>query len=240
MLINADIKGLEVSCAAFLSGDTVLTQELLSGVDIHGDNQAQFNLPTRLIAKTLVFRILYGGTEYSFAQDPEFTGVSKRTSYWKNVIEKFYNKYRGLYKWHRTLVNEVMLTGLYRSPTGREYKFAPYQNNRGELQWPRTNILNYPVQGFGNDIMSIMRISLYNRIKKLNLHSYKLLATVHDSILMDVPNDQVNQAVKLIQDVANDVPLNFHRVFGVKYELPFLVEIEQGMDYSNMEKINAN
>lgn len=237
MLVNADIKGLEVSCAAFLSKDKVLTQELMNKEDIHADNQAQFNLPTRLIAKTLVFRILYGGTEYSFAQDPEFTGVSKKPEYWRNVILKFYTKYRGLHEWHDNLVDNVVLTGVYRSPIGREYKFKPYLTDRGDLKWPRTNILNYPVQGFGNDIMSIMRISLFNRIKRLQLDSYKMIATVHDSILIDVPNDEVKQAVELINSVAADVPGNFYKVFGVKYELPFLVEIETGMDYLNMEKI---
>jgi DNA polymerase I-like protein with 3'-5' exonuclease and polymerase domains len=235
MLINVDVKGLEVSCAAFLSKDKVLTQELMDGVDIHGVNQEKFELPTRLIAKTLVFRILYGGTEYSFAQDPEFTSVSKRTSYWKDVIEKFYTKYNGLYNWHIKLVDNVVLTGLYTSPIGREYSFKPYTNNRGELQWPRTNILNYPVQGLGNDIVAIMRISLYNRLKRLKLAEAKMIATVHDSILLDVPASLINQVVNLIQEVARDVPGNFYRVFGVQYTLPFQVEIETGMDYSNME-----
>ena len=240
MLINVDVKGLEVSCAAFLSGDKVLIQELMDGVDIHGDNQAKFGLPTRLIAKTLVFRILYGGTEYSFAQDPEFTGVSKRASYWKDVIDKFYTKYDGLHTWHKELVDNVVLTGKYTSPVGREYYFKPYTSERGELKWPRTNILNYPVQGFGNDIMSLMRISLYNRLKKLKLQSVKLIATVHDSILLDVPNDLIKQVVDILQAVATDVPGNFKKVFGVQYLLPFLIEIETGMDYSNMEIYNAN
>jgi DNA polymerase I-like protein with 3'-5' exonuclease and polymerase domains len=235
MLINVDVKGLEVSCAAFLSKDKVLVQELMDGVDMHGVNQENFGLPTRLIAKTLVFRILYGGTEYSFAQDPEFTPVSKRTSYWKDVIEKFYTKYNGLYKWHTKLVDNVVLTGMYTSPIGREYSFKPYTNNRGELQWPRTNILNYPVQGLGNDIVSIMRVSLWNRIKRMELGLVKMIATVHDSILLDVPNHLIDQVVNIVEGVAKDVPGNFFKVFGVQYTLPFLVEVEIGKDYSNME-----
>jgi DNA polymerase I-like protein with 3'-5' exonuclease and polymerase domains len=60
LIINADAKGLEVVCAAYLSGDKVLTKELWDGVDIHGGNQKAFHLPEgkegRLIAKILVFR----------------------------------------------------------------------------------------------------------------------------------------------------------------------------------------
>jgi DNA polymerase I-like protein with 3'-5' exonuclease and polymerase domains len=235
MLINADVKGLEVSCAAFLSGDPVLNKELIDGVDIHADNQAKFNLPTRLIAKTLKFRILYGGTEYSFAKDPEFNTVSKKPQFWKQVIDEYYSKYSGIRDWHLKLVDNVILTSLYRSPTGREYTFKPYINERGELKWPRTNILNYPVQGFGADLMAIMRVSLWNRIKKKKL-LVKLSATVHDSILLDVPNHTVEQIVTLIRDVARDVPRNFEKLFGLEYKLPFEVEIEAGNDYLNMEK----
>ena len=56
MLIEGDAKALEVVGAAYLSGDKVLCQEIIDGVDIHGENQKRFGLTTRLIAKTLKFR----------------------------------------------------------------------------------------------------------------------------------------------------------------------------------------
>ncbi len=56
MIINIDIKGLEVVCAAFLSGDSVLKKELKDKQDIHTNNQNAFNLPSRLVAKVLKFR----------------------------------------------------------------------------------------------------------------------------------------------------------------------------------------
>lgn len=44
MLINCDIKGLEVVVAAQLSGDPVLCQEILERVDIHDANRVRFGL----------------------------------------------------------------------------------------------------------------------------------------------------------------------------------------------------
>jgi DNA polymerase I-like protein with 3'-5' exonuclease and polymerase domains len=234
MLIDSDVKALEVCCAAFLSEDKVLTKELLDGIDIHSVNQRAFNLPDRLIAKKLVFRILYGGTEFSFVKDPEFFHVSNKIQYWYKAINNFYEKYNGLYNWHNKLVSNVILTGLYRSPTGREYRFVPYQTNKGEWKWPRTNILNYPVQGFGADLMAIFRVSLWNRIKKQQLKVHPI-ATVHDSVLLDAPKTSVDQIVTLITEVARDIPGNFLRLFGVQYTLPFEVEIKVGNDYLNMK-----
>lgn len=236
MLINCDVKALEVCCAAFLSTDKVLTEELLSGVDIHEVNQKAFNLSNRLIAKKFIFRILYGGTAFSFVKDPEFFEVSQKLPFWANVIDNFYSKYKGLYAWHTKLVQDVVLSGKYTSPTGREYLFKPYLNKRGEHQWPRTNILNYPVQGLGSDMVAIFRISLWNRIKCGNLTA-KPIATVHDSVLLDVPLYEVNHVVSTIKSVAKDIPLNFYKLFNVKYTLPFVVEIEIGDDYLNMEKV---
>ena len=237
MLINCDVKALEICAAAFLSKDAVMIKEIRDGVDIHADNQVRFSLPTRLIAKTLVFRILYGGSEFSFAKDPEFSYVSNKPAFWANVIENFYTKYKDLKKWHSSLMDNVMLTGLYRSPTGREYTFKPYPNDHNEWKWPRTNILNYPVQGFGADLVRIMNVSLWYRIRKLQL-DIKPLAVVHDSILLDVKREDVNQTVKLLHDVARDVPGNFLKLFGVLYELPFQVEVKVGNNYQLMEKEN--
>ena len=60
MLINIDVKGLEVVVAAQLSGDKVLSKEILDKEDIHGNNQKAFNLGEgkqgRLIAKIFKFR----------------------------------------------------------------------------------------------------------------------------------------------------------------------------------------
>jgi hypothetical protein len=60
MLINADVKGLEVVTAAQLSGDSVLRQEIIDKVDIHDANRQKFNLGEgkagRLVAKIFKFR----------------------------------------------------------------------------------------------------------------------------------------------------------------------------------------
>ena len=60
MLINCDVKGLEVVVAAELSGDSVLRQEIIDKVDIHDTNRVAFNLgdgkPGRLVAKIFKFR----------------------------------------------------------------------------------------------------------------------------------------------------------------------------------------
>lgn len=60
MLVNMDIKSLEVVVAAELSHDNVLRQEIIDKVDIHDANRVKFGLgegkPGRLVAKIFKFR----------------------------------------------------------------------------------------------------------------------------------------------------------------------------------------
>jgi len=56
MILNADAKALEWYGVTFLSGDKVAYQEIFDNVDQHSQNQEAFGLPSRLIAKTFVFR----------------------------------------------------------------------------------------------------------------------------------------------------------------------------------------
>ena len=124
-------------------------QELIDGLDVHGSNQEAFGLPSRLIAKVLIFRIIYGGSAYSFAHDPDFIAVSKSEKFWEEKIDKFYSKYKGIAQWHENIVREVKLTKHLTTPTGRRFTFEPTKDYRGDLKWPITQIKNYPVNFSG-------------------------------------------------------------------------------------------
>lgn len=144
-IVNCDAKALEWIVGAYLSRDKVARQEILDEIDQHTLNQKAFGLPSRLIAKKFVFRLMYGGSAYSYANDPDFTDVSTSEKYWQKVIDAFYNKYTGLRDWHTKIVQEAMQTGQLVMPTGRIYKFEPKKDFRGELKAPETIIKNYPV-----------------------------------------------------------------------------------------------
>lgn len=232
MLVNVDGKAIEWLGCAYLSQDKTAIAEITEGIDQHSVNQERFGLPSRLIAKTFVFRLIYGGQAYSYANDPDFTEVSTSEKFWQGVIDEFYTKYTGIATWHTNLIKEASSTGMLRMPTGRIYNFSSTQRG-GDLVWPRTKILNYPVQGFAADLMAIARVSFRKRFHLAKIVG-QLINTIHDSIVVDVPTNEVPRVIKLFQDVFNDIPLNFERVFGVKFNLPVRCEISTGQDKYNM------
>jgi DNA polymerase I-like protein with 3'-5' exonuclease and polymerase domains len=245
MLINLDAKSLEWVTAVYLSGDQVGRQELKEGFDIHSRNQDALHLPTRTIAKIFLFRTIYcdegGGGAYAFANDPEFAHVSSSTRYWQERIDAFYLKYKGLAKWHTDLLVRVGQTGRLSMPYGREYVFLRKEKN-GEKLWPKTQIYNYPVQGLGAELMAIVRVSLAKRLAALVrskvLAEYKLIATVHDSVLIDAPQEALAPISTIVYNVFRDVPKNFERLFGIPFDLDLNVEIQAGPTWGNMEVID--
>jgi DNA polymerase-1 len=238
MLLQADASALEIRVAAYLSQDQVLINEIVNGVDLHTDNQEKFGLPSRLIAKILNFRILYGGNEFSFANDPDFTSISKSKAYWKDVVDAYYDKYRGIGAWHTKIIREVVETNKLVAPTGREYYFQKFGG-----QYKDTQIKNYAVQGTGADLMALARVSAHNRLKKLGYGDKCLLVnTVHDSIILDFDARycDLNILSNLFHSVFKDLPFNFEKMFGVGFNVPMACEIQYGNNWSDMEVYAQN
>jgi DNA polymerase I-like protein with 3'-5' exonuclease and polymerase domains len=233
-LIKADAKALEWVACAHLSQDPVAIREINEGVDQHRENQKAFSLGEgeagRLVAKVFVFRLIYGGSAYAYANDAEFTHVSTKEAFWQGVIDKFYRKYEGIYLWHNSLMTEAMTTGKVVIPTGREFRFKPEYG-----KWPRTQILNYPVQGFGAELMVIARLAVCHAMKKLPM--VLPIATVHDDLRFDSPSRDVPAATEIIRGEWTKIPRYYTKIYGKPFDLPMRVEIKVGPNMKDMVEV---
>ena len=227
MLISFDIKGLEVLCAAHIFQDQVLLTEIRNKVNIHSVNQAKFNFPDRLTAKRFKFKMIYGGTAFGFANDSDFLELKFNERKWQSIIDEYYNKYQGIRTGHVNLIRGVLSKGYYESLTGRTYDFKELLKYKEGYYIPK--IKNYPVQGLGADIVMIARISLFNRMKQVKCKSL-LVNTIHDSIVVDSPDEEINATegnfciVKCVEGVFRDLPLNLNKSFNLNWDLPIEVE----------------
>jgi DNA polymerase-1 len=241
-LVNADVKGLEVVVAAELSGDKILKQEIVDKVDIHETNRDRFKLgegkPGRLVAKIFKFRLIYGGSAYSYANDSDFQGVSRSQKFWQNVIDEYYDKYKGVKAWHEQLIQQAQRDSLLEIPSGRQFPISPMVNKwNGSMDWPITVIKNYPVQGFGADLVMLARLEANKRLKASELE-YKLVSTIHDSIVADCPSSVVMDVGKILNDSIEAVPALCKRVFGYDFSLPLTSEVQYGPNKKEMQDLH--
>jgi DNA polymerase I-like protein with 3'-5' exonuclease and polymerase domains len=237
MLLNCDVKGLEVVVAAQLSQDKVLMQEIINKVDTHANNQARFKLPDRVTAKRFIFKLLYGATAFGYSVDTDFLGVGFSQSQWQGVIDEFYSKYLGIANWHRAIILEAQTNGFLRIPSGRYYPIEP--NYTKSQPWPITIIKNYPVQGFGADLVMLARLRAHQLITECN-HIALPVGTVHDSLKYDVLDNSpevVYNIGKLLKQSVEDVPSLVKKIWKYDFNLPLTAEIQFGKNFADMEEV---
>lgn len=235
-LVNGDVSGLELVTAAQLSGDQVLKKEIRTNTkQIHTDNQNRFGLPTRTIAKIFVFRLLYGGSAYSYAHDPDFGEVGFSQKQWQNVIDEFYDKYQGIKTWHEGLIREFWEKRRIEIPSGR---FYPLELNKYGKP-PETVIKNYPVQGFGADLVKLARLEFMKQLKASKLEA-KFICTIHDSLVADCPSVEVDAVARLLKNSIEKVPNLCKQVWDYNFDLPLTCEIQVGNNKKDMKELALN
>lgn len=237
MLINVDAKALEWVVCAHLSKDPIAILEIENNIDQHTENQKMLALPEgkegRLIAKIFVFRLIYGSIARGFCSDQDFIGISTKESFWQDKINKFYNKYKGIERFHQELVKEHKKFGRIVIPTGRSYVIP----EEFGFEMARPKILNYPVQGLGHDLMTIARVSLYKRMHEKGIKAL-LISTIHDSIIIDCEEKDKDVIISIIRDVWKDIPKNYEILTDDKFMLPMRCEISYGNNLKEMTNVN--
>lgn len=226
--------------AAELSQDKVLCDEVKAGIDIHEINRDRFKLGEgkagRLIAKIFKFRLIYGGTAYSYANDSDFMGVSTSEKFWQGIIDEYYDKYKGIRKWHNELIDTAVRLGRLEIPSGRFYPITPDYTKRNP--WPHTIIKNYPVQGFGADLVMLARLQASKLMKAhAGVAKSVLISTIHDSIVADCPDDEVEVVGRILNDAVEAVPLLCRKTFGYEFSLPLKAEVQYGPNKKDLKDL---
>ena len=209
--------------------------EILDGEDTHAKNQDAFGLPSRLIAKIFLFRTIYRGSGWSFANDPDFMHVSTSSEFWDGMNEKFYAKYQDINTTHQRWKDCVMGGSAIVGPFGRSWSCPPKRNFRGELKVPWTTLTNYPVQGTGADVMMLARIMARKRIQDANIPC-DFISTVHDSIVLDTRQEFLQDLATIFDGVFRDLPVSIRNIFGYEWTVPMACESKYGPDMKNMVK----
>jgi len=235
MLIAADASQLEWRVALELSQDQVGLNEIRSKQDTHSLNQEAFSLPSRLVAKTYLFRTIFRGSGWAFANDPEFSHVSSNPKYWDNVNKQFYGKYSGLDDWHIQLGKLCLNNKPIVGPLGRSWTINMVRDKKGELVIPWSTLTNYPVQGTGADIMKIARVSLYKRVKKAGIPCL-FITTVHDNIVIDAETQYLERIACLYHETFDSLIQNIQTMFGYTWTVPLQCEVKYGPNFKDMVK----
>ena len=103
------------------------------------------------------------------------------------------------------------------------------------MEWPLTTIKNYPVQGYGADLVMLARIELARLIKESGLTAL-LVMTVHDSLVVDTPKENVNAVAKMITEAVDKCPQLCYTNWNHSFSLPMTCEISVGRSKAELQE----
>ena len=203
VLVDADYSQIELRILAHISEDDTMISAFKNGEDIHRFTASQvFNVAfddvtplQRSRAKAVNFGIVYGISAFSLAQD-----ISVSAGEAKRYIESYLEKYHGVRNYMKNVVEEAKRDGYVTTLYGRR-RYLP------ELKSTNFNIrsfgervaLNTPIQGTAADIIKLAMIKVYNRLKKEGLKA-KLLLQVHDELIIETPEEEVEAVKRLVDE----------------------------------------
>ena len=149
------------------------------------------------------------------------------------VIDRYYEKYSGIANWHNQIVEEAKRNKRLEIPSGRYYPFNPEPSRNG-FKWPITKIKNYPVQGFGADLVKLARLEAKKNLRDSGLEAL-LVSTIHDSIVVDTPSKNLDAVSKILLDAVESVPALCKKVWDYNFDLPLTAEIQYGHNKRDMQ-----
>jgi len=75
--------------------------------------------------------------------------------------------------------------------------------------------------------MAVARVIFASRWMDSGLEG-KLISTVHDSIVTDVPEKNVKACAEIMFDTFRDLPKSISKAYGVDWNLPLICEVAYG------------
>jgi len=226
-VMEADFAQLEFRTAAYLSQDEVAIEEVSTGFDVHAYTAkviSEAGQPTnRQDAKAHTFAPLYGATGFG------------RTKAEAAYYEHFTEKYKGVADWHSRLAKEAVNTQKITTPSGREFAFPDVVRKHTGRVSHFTQIKNYPVQSFAT--ADIVPIALLHIDELLEGMQSCIVNSVHDSIVIDVHPDEESQVINVIQQTNDALPELITLRWGVKFNVPLLLEAKMGPNWLDTKDV---
>ena len=221
-IIEGDYSQLEFRVAGFLAQDEQAYVDVKEGTDVHSYTAGVIGC-SRQEAKAHTFKPLYGGT----------TGTEAQQRYYR----AFKEKYGGVSTWHEDLQREAVEKRVVTLPSGRQYAFPDARWTKYGTATHRTNICNYPVQGFATaDLLPAALVRLDKLFMASKLQSV-ICNTVHDSIVIDCHPDEKIICVKLMREAMLALPEETLRRYRVKYDMPVEIEIKMGDNWLDLHVV---
>ena len=228
VLISADYSQIELRLMAHYSEDPLLVRAFAEGQDIHtltasevfGIAPEAMDKQTRDRAKAVNFGIVYGISPFGLAAQ---LGIEQNVA--RLYIETYFARYSGVRAYIDRLLEETRREQRVHTLFGRVRPIPDMQSRNANLRgFAERTAVNTPLQGTAADLIKIAMIRIDQRLKEQNLHS-KMTLQVHDELLFDAPENEVETVKQLVRHEMETV---------IELKVPVLVDCGAGPNWRDM------
>ncbi len=212
VIFAADYSQIELRVLAHISGDENLSDAFRHDKDIHTQTAMDvFHVDRDAIddnmrdqAKAVNFGIIYGISDYGLSQNLK---ISRKEA--GEFIERYLAIYPKVKEYMEEIVKDAKHKGYVTTIMNRR-RYLPdiTSRNFNQRSFAERTAMNTPIQGSAADIIKKAMIDLQEELKTKNFKS-KVLLQVHDELILEVPNEELDAIIKLVPEVMeNTVKLN--------------------------------
>jgi DNA polymerase-1 len=225
VLMSADYSQIELRIMAHVSGDEGLVTAFRNNEDIHATTAAKvFGVEQRSVsrdmrrkAKEVNFGIMYGIGPFGLGNRLEISQPEAR-----EIITRYFERFPRVKQYINDTLETARRVGYVSTLRGRR-RYLPdinsrNQNIRGNAE---RQAINMPIQGTAADMIKLAMIAIDREIRTRKLAS-RMLLQVHDELVFEVPEGEVNAMGRLAAERMKD---------ALPLQVPIEVEVGAGRNW---------
>ena len=203
-LLVADYDQIELRCIAHLAEDPGLIAAFEAGDDIHtatasrvfGIDASEVGVAERSTAKMVSYGLAYGMEAYGLAQR-----LNIPTGEATEILDAYFEAFPAVRAYMDRTVAEARSKGYTETLFGRRRQIPELANPNARLrQAGERQAMNAGIQGLAADIFKVALVRLDRALDAGGLAS-RIVLQVHDEIIVEAPDAEVEPASELTRDV---------------------------------------
>jgi DNA polymerase-1 len=225
VLVVADYSQIELRVLAHIADEKALIDAFAKGEDIHRATAATvFGIAPDLVtaeqrraAKTINFGILYGMSAFGLSQA---LGIPTKEA--DRFITAYLDRYPGVRRYVEETQKSAEKEGKVATLYGRVRWLPDIQSkNRALKENAKRMAINARIQGTAADLLKKAMIAIDRRLRRDHPEA-RLLLTVHDELVFEVPEAQAETVAKLVKEEMEGV---------AKLAVPLVVDVGWGKSW---------
>ncbi len=216
LIVSADYSQIELRVLAHLSNDHSLVTAFRDGDDVHlrtamqlfGVDRAQVTPDQRRHAKTINFGVIYGMGEVALGKR---LGIPREEA--AKFISTYFERYEGVRTFMEETLRQARQTQMVTTLLNRPRHLPDLRSANPQLRAQAERIAgNTPIQGSAADILKLAMVRLRDPV----VPDARMILTVHDELVFEVPADRVDEATARIRAAMQGV---------IDLRVPLIVDI---------------